>query len=67
MTRTCCYIDDDGDDGVECESDAEWSIHWEGVYPAPDNYADACSEHLGEMIPDEANEFTGYRLTDEGG
>ncbi len=62
MTRPCCYIDDDG---VECERHAEWSIHWEWPYPTPDNYTDACSEHLGEMLPDEANEFTVSRLTSE--
>ena len=45
ITPYCCVID--------CEKDAEWQI----VYGStPDDYTEACTEHVGEMLePDKEN------------
>lgn len=54
--RFCCWIDQETI--VPCRAHAEWMI----VHgPAPDDWSDSCSEHLGDMMTD-AYEHRVYRI-----
>jgi len=51
----CCYIDPDQE---HCKTTAEWIIY-DG--PRPDDYTEACTEHVGRLLSD-ADEFRVYPL-----
>jgi hypothetical protein len=47
MNRSCCYIKKDS--GVACSNVAEWAIiHG----PTVDDYTEACTEHVGDLLTD---------------
>ena len=57
--RRCCFIPDQ--ETLEgCKNLAEYEI-WYGYNPAPDDYTDACAEHL-EGLLDDHSEFKIYRI-----
>ncbi len=52
MIRLCCYMISDL---KRCENPAEWEI-WEYDEKGrcgPDNFTDACTEHVGDLLSDQ--------------
>ena len=58
--RKCCCIPDQNKLDQPCGKDAEWEI-WSG--DTPDDFTDACTEHVGDMLTD-APKHTIYQINE---
>ena len=58
--RLCCYILDQENLNSQCQNKARYRVLGE----EPDNYTEACAEHL-ELLLDDSPSFSILRITDD--